>query len=95
MSAYLEITLKIRADNRTAAAGVYSKYREAFLNQIAGAESKELLVRDDDVQVLHGFDSVENAQAYLQSTLFTQDVVGELGPLLDAEPDIRIYNVAA
>lgn len=94
MPAYLEITLRIRPENRPAAAGVYTKYREAFLNQIPGAQSKQLLVRDDDVQVLHGFDTTGNAQAYLQSSLFTQDVVRELGPLLDGSPEIRIYDVA-
>ncbi|WP_026187685.1 hypothetical protein [Ensifer sp. BR816] len=92
--AYLEITLQIAAENRRAAAGVYHKYKEPFLSQIAGATSKELLVRDDDVQVLHGFNSVEDAKAYLESELFTDDVVAGLKPLLAAAPEIRIYAVA-
>ncbi|MEM5389663.1 hypothetical protein VSR68_39875 [Paraburkholderia phymatum] len=91
---YLQITLKIASANRAAAAGVYEKYKAPFLNTIAGAKSKELLVRDEDVQVLHGFDSEANANAYLQSELFTADVVGGLKPLLDAAPDVRIYRVA-
>lgn len=91
---YLQITLKIASANRPAAAGVYEKYKAAFLNTIAGAKTKELLVRDEDVQVLHGFDSLENAGAYLHSALFTADVVGALQPLLDAAPDVRIYQVA-
>lgn len=91
---YLEITLKIAEAKRAEAAGVYQKYKAPFLNTIAGAKSKELLVRDEDVQVLHGFDSQENAAAYLQTELFTADVVGGLTPLLDAEPDVRIYQVA-
>jgi hypothetical protein len=33
--------------------------------------------------------------AYLTSRLFTSDVVGALKPLLDAEPDVRIYKAAA
>ena len=90
---YLQITLKIADGNRAAAAGIYQKYRAPFLNTITGAKSKELLVRDEDVQVLHGFDSKENANAYLQSELFTADVVGGLKPLLDAAPDVRIYQV--
>jgi hypothetical protein len=90
---YLQITLKIADANRAAAAGIYQKYRAPFLNTITGAKSKELLVRDEDVQVLHGFDSKENANAYLQSELFTTDVVGGLKPLLDAAPDVRIYQV--
>lgn len=91
--AYLQITLKIADANRAAAAGVYQKYKAPFLNTIAGAKSKELLVRDEDVQVLHGFDSVESAKAYLESELFTADVVGGLKPFLAAEPDVRIYHV--
>lgn len=90
---YLQITLKIAAANRAAAAGVYQKYKATFLNTIAGAKTKELLVRDEDVQVLHGFDRLEHANAYLQSALFAVDVVGTLQPLLDAAPDVRIYQV--
>lgn len=89
---YLQITLKIANANRAAAAGVYEKYKAPFINTIAGAKSKELLVRDEDVQVLHGFDSKENASAYLQSALFNADVVEALKPLLDSAPEVRIYQ---
>lgn len=89
---YLQITLKIANANRAAAAGIYQKYKAPFLDTIDGAKSKELLVREEDVQVLHGFDSQENANAYLQSGLFTADVVGALKPLLEAAPDVRIYQ---
>ncbi len=91
---YLQITLHIAAANRPAAASVYQKYKAPFLNNVTGAKSKELLVRDEDVQVLHGFDTKENANAYLHSDLFTADVVAGLKPLLDASPDVRIYEVA-
>lgn len=92
--AYLEITMFIENDKRAAAAGIYTKYKEPFLKQIKGATSKELLVRDEDVQVLHGFDSVENANAYLSSELFKNDVVRELSPLFSKAPEIKIYLVA-
>jgi hypothetical protein len=92
--AILEITLKTNGTNRTSAAGVYAKYKQPFLDQAPGARSKTLLVRDEDVQVLHGFASTADATAYLSSDLFTNDVVRELGPLLDAEPDIRLYEEA-
>jgi hypothetical protein len=59
-----------------------------------GAKSKDLLVRDDDVQVLHGFDSTANAEAYLKSSPFQSDVVTSLSPLLAAAPDVRVYTVA-
>jgi hypothetical protein len=91
---YLQITLKIAPANRPAAAGVYQRYKTPFLSTIAGAKSKELLVRDEDVEVQHGFDTAEQATAYLTSPLFTSDVVGALEPLLDAAPDVRIYQAA-
>ena len=88
---YLEITLKIEPANRAAAAAVYSKYKQPFLDTIPGALSKQLLVRDEDDVVLHGFDTTEHASAYLTSSLFTGDVVGGLKPLLAASPDVKIY----
>lgn len=92
-NAYLEITLNIKSENRMKAAGVYLKYKTPFLKQIKGATSKELLLRSDDVQVLHGFESEADANAYLNSTLFENDVVRELKPYLSANPEIRIYSV--
>ena len=53
---YLQITLKIAKTNRAAAVGIYQKYKVPFLDAVKGARSKELLVREEDVQVLHGFD---------------------------------------
>jgi hypothetical protein len=91
---YLQINLDIAPQNRTAAASVYTRYKTPFLAQVKGAQSKELLVRDEDVQVLHGFDSMESANAYLGSALFTQDVVTALKPLLQASPAIRLYTAA-
>ena len=46
VKAYLEVTMQIPAENRKAAAKVYSDYRKPFLETIPGAESKALLVRD-------------------------------------------------
>jgi hypothetical protein len=91
---YLQITLKVAPANRPAAAGVYQRYKAPFLSTVAGAKSKELLVRHEDVQVLHGFDTAEQASAYLKTALFTSDVVGALKPLLHAAPDVRIYEAA-
>jgi hypothetical protein len=90
---YLQINLQVAAKDRAAAAAVYMKFKTAFLAQAKGAQSKVLLIRDEDVQVMHGFDSVENAQAYLGSDLFNQDVVTALKPLLQGAPDVRIYEV--
>ncbi len=94
VNAYLEITMKIDEANRPAAAKVYTDYRGPFLDHIPGALTKDLLIREEDVQVLHGFDSAEHAQAYLQSEMFTNDVFVGLKPLWVAEPDVRIYTVA-
>ena len=92
--AYLEITMWIKEENRASAAKVYTDYRTPFLNTIKGAVSKNLLVREDDVQVLHGFDSVENAKAYLESDMFKNVVTG-LSPLFEKEPCIKIFEVVA
>jgi len=90
--AYLEITLKVDPQDRAAAAAVYKKYKQPFLAKIAGAQSKELLIRDNDVQVLHGFATAKQAEAYLSSDLFTKDVVVALKPLLKADPEVRLYS---
>lgn len=94
VKAYLQITMKISNDNRPSAAKVYTDYRQPFLDTIKGALTKDLLIRDEDVQVLHGFDSAENAQAYLSSELFQNDVFVGLKPLWDADPEVKIYTVA-
>ncbi len=90
--AYLEITLKVDPKDRPAAGAVYTKFKQPFLSKVAGAQSKELLMRDDDVQVLHGFATRKQAEAYLTSDLFTKDVVVGLKPLLKADPEVRIYT---
>jgi hypothetical protein len=88
---YLEIMLKIEPSNRPAAAGIYAKYKQPFLATIPGAISKQLLIRDEDVVVLHGFDTAQHAADYLKSSLFTNDVVVALKPLLAANPEVRTY----
>ncbi|MGW0456474.1 hypothetical protein [Streptomyces tendae] len=90
--AYLQITLQVDPAHRAAVAGVYEKYKQPFLGTVPGALSKELLVRDEDVQVLHGFRGLADAKAYLTSELFTRDVVGGLSPLLESDPDVRVYD---
>jgi len=90
--AYLEITLKVDSQDRAAAGAIYSKFKKPFLAKVPGAKSKELLIRDDDVQVLHGFATRKRAEAYLSSDLFTKDVVVSLKPLLKADPEVRIYS---
>jgi hypothetical protein len=92
--AFLEITLKVAPENRAQANSVYTKYRTPFLSNTPGAESKDLLVRAEDVQVLHGFNSKANAESYLRSTLFQKDVAAALKPWLLADPDVRIYERA-
>ena len=91
--AYLEITMVIPDANRPAAVKVYTDYRQPFLDTIKGAVTKELLIRDEDVQVLHGFDSVESAKAYLATEMFQNDVFVGLKPLWSSEPDVAIYSV--
>lgn len=94
VNAYLQITMKIEQSNRADTAKVYTDYRGPFLETIKGALTKDLLIRDEDIQVLHGFDSAENAKAYLNSVLFKNDVFVGLKPLWSGNPDVRIYSVA-
>lgn len=93
-TALLEITLDVAVSDRPAAAAIYEKYKQPFLTGVKGAQSKQLFVRDQDVQVLHGFDAVADANMYLESDLFAKDIVKELTPLLRRAPDIRIYRGA-
>ena len=93
VKAYLQITLDISDENRPAAAKVYNDYRRPFLDTIEGSVSKNLLIRTEDVQVLHGFDSVEHAQNYLQSDMFKNDVLVGLQPLWKQDSDVRIYSL--
>lgn len=94
VKAYLEITMRISEANRPKAANVYTDYRGPFLKTIPGALTKDLLIREEDVQVLHGFDSVEHAKAYLESKMFQNDVFVGLKPLWSSDPEVRIYSVA-
>ncbi|TXC66151.1 hypothetical protein FSC37_10085 [Piscinibacter aquaticus] len=90
--AHLQITLQVLPQDRAQAASVFHRYKQPFLQQVEGALSKSLLVRDEDVQVLHQFRSAQNARAYLGSALFNADVVTALKPLLQAPPEVRIYD---
>ena len=94
VKAYLQITMKIKESDRESAAKVYFDYRQPFLDTSEGAITTDLLLRDEDVQVLHGFDSKEHAAAYLQSDMFTKDVAVGLSPYFQADPEIRIFTVA-
>jgi hypothetical protein len=91
---YLQINLDIAPKDRPAAAAVYNRYKDPFLSGVNGAKTKQLLVRDEDVQVLHSFDSVEHVNEYLSSALFTQDIVTALKPLLQASPAVRVYTAS-
>ncbi|MEL7634305.1 MULTISPECIES: hypothetical protein [Sporomusa] len=51
--------MKIEAADRSAAAKIYTGYRNAFLQAIKGTLTKDLLVRDEDVQVLHDQDCIK------------------------------------
>ena len=92
--AYLNIALNISEANRPAAANVYAKYKQPFLDNIKGALSKELLIRNENVSVLHAFTTVAEAESYLTSDLFSNDVVTGLKPFLEDNPIVEIYTVA-
>lgn len=93
VKAYLQVIMTIDPENRPVAAKVYNDYRQPFLDTVEGALTKECLIRDEDVQVIHGFDSLEHAKAYLDTELFTTKVAPSLQPTWAADPDIRFYEV--
>lgn len=93
VKAYLQVIMTIDPENRPTAAKVYNDYRQPFLDTVEGALTKECLIRDEDVQVIHGFDSLEHAKAYLDTELFTTKVAPGLQPTWAANPDIRFYEV--
>lgn len=92
--AFLEITLKVSGADRDKAGAVYEKYKEKVLTTVPGAEGKDLLVRAEDVQVLHTFQSRATAEGFLKSPLFGNTIAPELAPFLKAAPEIRIYDLA-
>ena len=92
VKAFLEITMNIKEENRAAAAKVYIAFKQPFLSEINGALSKDLLIRTEDIQVLHGFSSVEAAGEYLKSEMFQNDVFVGLKDLWTTDPDVRIYE---
>lgn len=85
--------MTINPENRPAAAKIYFDYRQPFLDNIEGALTKELLIRDEDVQVIHGFDSMEHARVYPETDLFKTKMAPGLQPTWAAEPDIRFYEL--
>ena len=87
VKAYLEITMKIDAANRPAAAKVYTDYRQPFLTTIKGAfDERPAHPAMKTVQVLHGFDSTEHAQAYLTSDLFKKRRLRRTSASVDRRP---------
>ena len=58
VAAYLKITMTIEERNRPIAAKIDTDYCTPFLNTISGTLIKVLKIYKEDVQVLHGFDSM-------------------------------------
>lgn len=91
--AYLQITLKINTADKGAVSGVYNKFRTLFLEQIQGAISIELLIGDEYIQLLHSFDTAEEAQDFLSTELYNNDVLVAVKPFIVNTPEVRIYVV--
>lgn len=96
VQAYLEITMVINPENRPAAARVYTDYRQPFLGTIEGALTKELLIRDEDAQVIHGFDSMEHAQRHTSKPICSKTMFSSgssrLGPLTLMCASTKLHN---
>lgn len=81
--------MQISEANRPAAVKVYTDYRQPFLDTIEGALTKDLLVRDEDVQVLHGFDSVERVKGLPGKRPVQRRRRNRLGPYVGRRPQHR------
>lgn len=94
VKAYLDISLTIEGLDRAGITAVYNLYKEPFLATAKGALCNELWVHIEDVRILHGFSSLEDAQGYLVSKLFNTDFITSLKPYMIGNPNVKIYQVA-
>ena len=93
-TAYLQIVLKANSSSRGELTNTYNKLRDLFPEQIKGAKTQELLLSDEEVQLLYGFDTFEDAEAFLSTELYNNIILPALKPLISNNPEIKIYNVA-
>jgi hypothetical protein len=90
---FVQVTLAIPESRREEAiTRIFLPARQRFLDRSPGAVSMDLLVREEDVQLLHGFDTFENSRVYLDSGFF-RDLIGQLGETAEKEPVTALYNV--
>ncbi|PUV23897.1 MULTISPECIES: hypothetical protein [Sphingobacterium] len=91
--AYLQVTLKINNSDKGAVSGIFDKFRDSFIDQIKGATSIELLIGDGYIQLLHVFDTVEDAHAFLSTELYNNNILFALKSLMVDTPQVSIYAV--
>ena len=92
--AYLSVNMKIDSSRLPEVTKVYTNYWEKFLRTIHGARTKDLVIRNEDVQILHSFNSVEDAVGFLSSEMFQRAVFIDLQPYWNDELNVRIYTAA-
>ncbi|MFA5515544.1 MAG: hypothetical protein WDA20_04590 [Desulfuromonadales bacterium] len=91
--AYLQISLPVPPERRDEAiTKVFLPSRQRFDELAEGAVSIDLLVRNEDLQVLAGFDTLEHARAFEKSPA-GRDLTGQLTKLAEKEPTVALYNV--
>lgn len=91
--AYLQITLLIPPERREEAISkVYLPNRLRILDRIEGAVSMDWLARQEDVQVLLGFDTLERAQGYQESPS-GRELTDALGAYAAKAPQPVLYTV--
>ncbi|WP_312743435.1 hypothetical protein [Sphingobacterium multivorum] len=93
-TAYLQIVLKMNSSNRGELTSTYNKFKDLFREQIKGAKTQELLFSDEDIQLLYGFDTYEDAEAFLSTELYNNIILVALKPLISNNPEIKICHVA-
>lgn len=91
--AYVVMTVDIPTEKRNDATRAYYMSKTTFYNEVDGAISKELLLRDKDMKIVAGFSSLDKANAYLKNELFTKDLFTGMKKYSTSEPDVEVYSV--
>ena len=90
---FLQMTLLVsQARREEAITKVYLPNRQRFLERVEGAVSMDLLFREEDIQVLVGFDTLEHARSSLESPA-GKEMVSQFAGFTREAPRTALYDV--
>ncbi len=91
--AYLQISLPVPQSRRDEAiTRIFLPGRQRFAEQAEGGVSMDMLVRNEDIQVLAGFDTLESARLF-QNSPAGKELLGQLAAMAEKNPGTAIYTV--